>query len=111
MVTLVQAAQHKPPPGGPAGGAQPGQPPVQPQPVEQQQQQVAERQQRVQPAAAVGGQDPLGPLGPAPLHQAPPQGIALAAGELALRAAEERRRRMVAFVGVGALPGKEGLEG
>ncbi|PSC70309.1 lysine-specific demethylase JMJ16 [Micractinium conductrix] len=104
MVTLVQAAQHKPPPGGPAGGAQPGQPPVQPQPVEQQQQQVAERQQRVQPAAAVGGQDPLGPLGPAPLHQAPPQGIALAAGELALRAAEERRRRMVAFVGVGALP-------
>jgi hypothetical protein len=47
----------------------------------------------------------MSPLGPAPLHLAPRGAIVLAAGELALRAVEERRRRMVSFVGVGALPG------
>lgn len=57
-------------------------------------------------AAAAAGQAPaLSPMGPAPLQRAPLEGIALAAGELSLRAAEERRRRMLAFVAVGGLPG------
>ncbi|KAL4448340.1 hypothetical protein ABPG75_005559 [Micractinium tetrahymenae] len=54
--------------------------------------------------AAAAQAPTLSPLGPAPLENAPLEGIALAAGELSLRAAEERRRRMVAFVVVGALP-------
>ncbi|KAL4433266.1 hypothetical protein ABPG77_003314 [Micractinium sp. CCAP 211/92] len=59
---------------------------------------------RSRAGAAAGQAQLLSPLGPAPLQRAPLEGIALAAGELALRAAEERRRRMVAFVAVGKLP-------
>jgi hypothetical protein len=47
----------------------------------------------------------LSPLGPPPLDRVPAEAIALAAGELSLRVEEERRRRMVSFVAVGALPG------
>ena len=119
LVTLVLAAQHKPPA---TGGALP--------PPQQQQQQGDEQQHQPQPAGAVlaGSSGPpaapqllqlgtpagdallemaeVSPLGPMPLCRAPVDAIALATGELALRAAEERRCRMLAFVAVGAIPGE-----
>lgn len=135
LVTLVKAAEHKParlptadgtdsdPACGPPLGGAGGDPQQQ---AEQQQQLLQAGSAAAWAAAAPGlplpweqppprsrsrsgaaaGQAPLlSPLGPAPLQRAPAEGIALAAGELSLRAAEERRRRMVAFVAVGMLPG------
>ena len=78
----------------------------------QQQAQQAQQAQRPQRRQAENEEDgPLSPLGPGAPHRAPRTGVALAAGELALRAAEERRRRMVAFVTAGSLPGAGRWEG
>lgn len=112
MVALTQAAASQPPAkqqlqadmAGPLEALNSGSGEQQQDMQQQQQQQAGEaggRRRRGEEEV----EEPLSPLGPAPLHRAPRDGIVLAAGELALRAAEERRRRMVSFVAVGALPG------